>query len=50
MSKYSLKDLLASKAQNVYSYMFDKLVLPNVTDAQSFVNELKRFKQYAYQQ
>lgn len=49
MSKYSIKDLLANQGQNVYSYVFDKLVLPNVTDAQSFINELKRFKQYAYQ-
>lgn len=50
ISKYSLKDLLKTNAQNVYSYMFDKLVLPNVSDAKSFVNELKRFKQYVYQQ
>ena len=49
LSKYSIKDILATKGQNVYSYMFDKLVLPNVTDAQSFINELKRFKQYVYQ-
>ena len=50
MSKYSIKDILSTKGQTVYSYMFDKLVLPNVTDAKAFINELKRFKQYAYQQ
>lgn len=50
LSKYSIKDILASKGQAIYSYMFDKLVLPNVTDFNSFVNELKRFKQFAYQQ
>lgn len=50
LSKYSIKDILASKGQTMYSYMFDKIVLPNVTDFNSFVNELKRFKQFAYQQ
>ena len=50
LSKYSIKDILASKGQTMYSYMFDKIVLPNVTDFNSFVNELKRFKRFAYQQ
>lgn len=50
LSKYSIKDILASKGQTMYSYMFDKIVLPNVADFNSFVNELKRFKQFAYQQ
>lgn len=50
LSKYSIKDILASKGQIMYSYMFDKIILPNVTDFNSFVNELKKFKQFAYQQ
>lgn len=50
LSKYSVKDILGQKGQITYSYAFDKLVLPAVTDAKSFINELKRFKQFAYQQ
>lgn len=50
LSKYSIKDILAAKGQIIYSYVFDKLVLPNATDANSLINELKRFKQFAYQQ
>lgn len=50
LSKYSVKDILGQKGHITYSYAFDKLVLPAVTDAKSFINELKRFKQFAYQQ
>ena len=48
IGKYSLKELM--KSNNVYNYMFDKLILPNVTDGNSFINEIKRFRQFAYQQ
>lgn len=48
LGKYSLKDIL-SAGQNVTYNMFDKLILPNVTDFNSFVNEIKKFKQFAFQ-
>ena len=49
IGRFSAKDLIGQK-QNITYNTFDKLVLPNVTDAQSFIQELKRFKQYAFQQ
>lgn len=48
LGKYSLKDIL-NAGQNVTYNMFDKLILPNVTDFNSFVNEIKKFKQFAFQ-
>lgn len=49
LGQFSIKDLIG-KMGTIYQYSFDKLVLPNVTDANSLINELKRFKQFVYQQ
>ena len=38
-----------SSTSNTYQYNFDKLVLPGVTDYQSLIQELKRFKSFAFQ-
>lgn len=49
IGKYGINGLKKA-GQTVYNYNFDKLVLPNVTDSNTFIKEIKRFKQYVYQQ
>lgn len=48
IGKFSLKELL-NKTSSITYNTFDKIVLPNVTDYASFVNEMKKFKQFTFQ-
>ena len=48
IGKLSLRDLL-NKTSSITYNTFDKIVLPNVTDYASFVKEMKRFKQFTFQ-
>lgn len=48
IGKYSVQDLV-NNVKKSYTYMFDKIVLPGVTDFNSFLEEMKRFNQYALQ-
>lgn len=45
----SIIDKVGGQSTPVYNYAFDSLVLPNVTNAQSFIDELKNLKNRALQ-
>lgn len=45
----SIIDKVGGQSAPVYNYAFDSLVLPNVTNAQSFIDELKNLKNRALQ-
>jgi hypothetical protein len=54
LGKYSPTNLMnklpsVGSGSNVYQYSFDKLVLPNVSDANSFIKALQNFKPMAIQ-
>ena len=47
--QYSPNDLISNIGGATYAYQFDNLVLPNVTNAQDFIRELKQLPNKAIQ-